>query len=152
MPSRRTDLPAWKKLVEHERAISGRHLRDLFSGDAGRFDRFSLTAAGLFADWSKQRVTDETMTLLGALARECKLEPAIAAMFAGERINATENRAALHVALRSDRPVMLDGKDVTKEVKKTLAARSEERRVGKECRSRVSADDKQKEDKEETGK
>jgi glucose-6-phosphate isomerase len=122
MPSRRTDLPAWKKLVEHERAVSGRSLRELFAEDAGRFDRFSLTAAGLFADWSKQRITAETIKLLGALARECKLEHAIAAMFAGERINATENRAALHVALRADRSVMLDGKDVTQEVKKTLTA------------------------------
>src|SRR5690349_7500216 len=122
MPSRRTDLSAWKKLVEHERAVSARHLRDLFAEDAGRFDRFSLAAAGLFADWSKQRVTAETMKLLEALARECKLESAIAAMFAGERINATEKRAALHLALRSDRPVMLDGKDVTLEVKNTMAA------------------------------
>jgi glucose-6-phosphate isomerase len=122
MPDRRTALPAWKKLAEHERAVSGLHLRELFAQDAGRFERFSLSAAGLFADWSKQRVTTETMQLLAALARECEVESAIAAMFAGERINSTEKRAALHVALRSDRPVLLDGRDVTQDMRTARAA------------------------------
>ena len=121
MPSSRSALPSWKKLVEHQRAISGLHLRDLFARDARRFDRFSLSAEGLLLDFSKQLVTEETMQLLLALAGDGGVEAWIARMFAGERINNTENRAVLHVALRADKPVMLDGKDVTKEVGKTLS-------------------------------
>jgi len=98
------------------------HLRDLFAQDAARFDRFSLAADGLLLDWSKQRITAETMQLLVALARDCKVESAVAGMFAGEHINTTENRAALHVALRAHKPTRLDGRDVTREVGETLGA------------------------------
>jgi glucose-6-phosphate isomerase len=122
MPSTRSALPAWQRLVEHRRAGSGRSLRDLFAEDAARFRRFSPAADGILLDYSKQLVTDETMRLLAALARECELETWIARLFAGERVNATENRAALHVALRSDRPVRLDGRDVTQDVGAALAA------------------------------
>jgi glucose-6-phosphate isomerase len=124
MPSNRTALPAWKKLVEHQRAASRVHLRDLFKEDSARFEKFSLELDGLLLDYSKQLVTGETMELLRALARECGVEPAIAAMFAGERINNTEKRAALHVALRSESPMTVDGANVTGEVRDTLARMS----------------------------
>jgi len=97
-------------------------LRELFARDAGRFDRFSLSTEGLLLDFSKQLVTEETMRLLFTLAGECGVEGRARRMFAGERVNTTENRAALHFALRADRPVMLDGKDVTRDVRDTLAA------------------------------
>ena len=122
MPSSRSTLPSWQKLTEHQRAASGLHLRELFAGDAARYDKFSLSIDGMLLDYSKQLVTEETMRLLFALAGECGVEGRARRMFAGERINTTENRAALHIALRADRPVMLDGKDVTRGVKDTLAA------------------------------
>ena len=122
MPSTRSALPAWQRLVEHRRAASGRRLRELFAEDAARFRKFSLAADGILLDFSKQLVTEETMRLLAALARECGLETWIERLFAGERVNTTENRAALHVALRSDRPVRLDGRDVTPDVRAALSA------------------------------
>src|SRR5258706_5396934 len=122
MPPTRSALPSWQKLAEHQRAVSGLHLRELFARDAGRYDKFSLSTDGMLLDYSKQLVTEETMRLLFALAGECGVEGRARRMFAGERINTTENRAALHFALRADRPVMLDGKDVTRDVKDTLAA------------------------------
>jgi glucose-6-phosphate isomerase len=122
MPSPRSALPSWQKLAQHQRAVSGLHLRELFARDAGRYGKFSLSTDGLLLDYSKQLVTEETMRLLLALAGECGLEGRARRMFAGERVNTTENRAALHIALRADRPVMLDGKDVTRDVKDTLAA------------------------------
>src|SRR5512134_2853045 len=121
MPSARTALPAWQKLTEHLRAQSGIHLRERFDRDPGRFVKFSLALEGMLLDYSKQRVTEETMRLLVALARECELEAWRARMLAGERINQTENRAALHVALRAATPVRLDGRDVTREVAAVLA-------------------------------
>jgi len=121
MPSARSALPSWQKLAEHQRAASGLHLRELFARDPARYGKFSLSMDGLLLDYSKQLVTGETMQLLGALARECKVESSIASMFSGERINTTENRAVLHVALRAGAPVMLAGKDVTRDVRDTLA-------------------------------
>jgi len=121
MPTR-SALPSWQALVEHRRAASGLRLRDLFAGDPLRFRKFSLSTDGIMLDYSKQLVTEETMRLLAALARECELESWIRRLCAGERINATENRAALHLALRSDQPVRLDGRDVTKDVGGALAA------------------------------
>ena len=122
MPSTRSALPAWQKLVEHQRAASGLRLRDLFAGDTARFRKLSLAADGILFDYSKQLVTEESMRLLAELARECELESWIARLFAGERVNATENRAALHFALRAGKPVLLDGHDVTKDVAGALAA------------------------------
>jgi len=121
MPTR-SALPSWQALVEHRRAASGLRLRDCFAGDPARFRKFSLSTDGILLDYSKQLVTEETMRLLAALARECELESWIGRLFAGERVNSTENRAALHIALRSDQPVRLDGRDVTKDVNGALAA------------------------------
>lgn len=92
--------PAWADLQAHYRDIRQRHLRDLFAEDPGRFERFSLTACGLFLDYSKHRITTETLSRLGALATRVELSQWIERMFAGEPVNNTEGRAALHVALR----------------------------------------------------
>ena len=90
------------------------HLRTLFEEDATRGERLTLEAASLYLDYSKNRVTDKTLKLLLALAEDCKLQERIAAMFRGERINTTEDRAVLHVALRAPRgqQIVLDGVDV----------------------------------------
>jgi len=122
MPSARYALPAWQKLAGHQRTASRLRLRELFARDPRRFARFSLATDGLLLDCSKQLVTAETMRLLVALARECKLESAVKRLFAGERVNTTENRAALHPALRAGTPVRPGGRDVTKDVRDTLAA------------------------------
>jgi glucose-6-phosphate isomerase len=121
MPSARSALPAWQKLSEHQRAQSRLHLRELFAQDPERFRKFCLSLDGLLLDYSKQRVTAETMRLLMGLARECELESWRAQMLTGERINASEGRAALHVALRADAPVRFEGQDVTREVAAVLA-------------------------------
>jgi len=122
MATGRTRLSSWQQLIEHERVLSGRQLRELFAEDEARFETFSRRLGGLLLDCSKQLVTAETVRLLAALARECNLEEWIRRLYAGERVNATEQRAALHVALRSAKPVMLDGQDVTREVKRVIAA------------------------------
>jgi glucose-6-phosphate isomerase len=108
------ERPAWKALQTHSEAIKGRHLRELFAADPGRGDHFTADAAGIFLDYSKNRVTDETLKLLLALADESGLRAKIEAMFRGDKINITENRAVLHVALRApkDEKIMLDGEDV----------------------------------------
>jgi glucose-6-phosphate isomerase len=121
MSPARTALPAWQKLTEHQRAQSGVHLRDLFAGDPGRFGKFSLKLEGMLLDYSKQRVTEETMRLLAALARECGLEDARDRMLAGDHVNASEDRAALHVALRAAAPLRVGGREVTREVAAVLA-------------------------------
>ena len=117
MTSSRIQLPAWQALVQHQRALADVHLRRLFDQDPGRFDRFSLEAGGLFVDYSKHLVTAETMGLLVDLARQCELQAWIARMFKGERINFTEDRAVMHVALRAARPLALEGRDLTGEVR-----------------------------------
>ena len=94
-------LPAWQALGRHADAIRGVHLRDLFAKDPERAGRFSREAEGLFLDFSKNRITDETLSLLLDLARQSGLQERIAAMFSGEKINLTENRSVLHVALRA---------------------------------------------------
>ena len=96
-----TKRPAWKALAEHYRKIGNVHLRTLFADDPGRGDRLAAEGAGLYLDYSKNRVTDETIRLLINLAEECGLRERIEAMFRGEKINVTENRAVLHVALRA---------------------------------------------------
>jgi len=121
MQSARSALPAWQKLTEHQRAQSRLHLRELFAQDPERFRKFCLSLDGLLLDYSKQRVTHETMRLLMELARECELEAWRAQMLTGTRINASEDRAALHVALRADAPVRFEGQDVTREVAAVLA-------------------------------
>ena len=109
-----TTRPAWKALEAHAAAAGQRHLRELFAADPSRGERLTLEAAGLYLDYSKQRVTDQTLALLMQLAAESGLRDRIDAMFRGDRINVTEKRAVLHVALRAPRgqPVVVDGVDV----------------------------------------
>jgi len=118
-----TQSHAWTALARHRDSTAALHVRDLFAADPGRFDRFSVEGAGLFLDYSKNRVTTETMDLLFDLARARDLEGWRDRMFAGEKINLTENRAVLHTALRnrSDRPILVDGKNVMPDVKAVLA-------------------------------
>jgi glucose-6-phosphate isomerase len=113
---------AWKALERHYEEIRGAHLRDLFAADPGRGERLVADGAGLHLDFSKNRVADETLVLLGELARERGVEKRREAMFAGERINVAEDRAVLHVALRMprERSLIVDGVDVVKEVHETL--------------------------------
>jgi len=130
-----TASPAWQALTAHQRALSGTHLRTLFADDPGRAQRFSIEAAGLYLDYSKNRITDETLRLLLQLADERALGARIAAMWNGERINTTENRAVLHVALRAprDQRIEFDGRNVVDDVHAVLdrmAAFSERVRSG----------------------
>src|SRR5262245_6832967 len=117
-----TERPAWKALEAHHREVRGLHLRDLFTADAGRAARFTREAVGLYADFSKHRITDETLRLLLALANDCGLRARIDAMFRGEKINVTEGRAVLHVALRAPRGerIVVDGEDVVPAVHDVL--------------------------------
>src|SRR5207237_3306931 len=109
-----TALPAWKALAEHYQQMRQRHLRQLFADDPRRGERYTAEAAGLYLDYSKHRVTDETVRLLVALAEESDLRARIDAMFRGDKINVTEHRAVLHVALRAPRgqSIVVDGEDV----------------------------------------
>ena len=113
---------AWAALEAHHQKISPLHLRDLFAADATRGERLTLEAAGVYLDYSKNRITDETVKLLVQLAEESGLRAHIDAMFRGDKINITENRAVLHVALRAPRSVSIrvDGKDVVPEVHQVL--------------------------------
>ncbi|HMQ34715.1 MAG TPA: glucose-6-phosphate isomerase, partial [Chloroflexaceae bacterium] len=130
-----TARPEWRALRDHHQAVAGAHLRELFAADPGRGERLTAQAAGLFLDYSKHRVTDETIALLVALARACDLPGRVEAMFRGEKINLTEGRAVLHVALRAPRgaTVEVDGQNVVPEVHAVLdrmAAFSEQVRSG----------------------
>jgi glucose-6-phosphate isomerase len=129
------DRPAWKALAKHHDQIRRLHLRELFAEDETRGERLVSEGAGLFLDYSKNRITDETVRLLVALAEESGLVERTAAMFRGERINVTENRPVLHVALRMPRTASLivDGQDVVVQVHEVLdrmAAFSERVRSG----------------------
>jgi glucose-6-phosphate isomerase len=117
-----TLLPAWTSLAKHSTEIKNVHLRDLFAKDATRGERFTGEAAGLFLDYSKNRLNETSLKLLLQLAEECDLRGRIEAMFRGERINITENRAVLHVALRAPKnaTITLDGKNVVPEVHAVL--------------------------------
>jgi glucose-6-phosphate isomerase len=116
------DTESWRALERHHARVGGEHLRDLFAQDPGRGKRLTAEAEGLFLDYSKHRVTDETIELLVGLARERGLVERIEAMFSGERINVTENRSVLHVALRAPRgsSMVVDGVDVVKGVHEVL--------------------------------
>jgi glucose-6-phosphate isomerase len=118
-----TRSAAWQALERHAKAMAGVHLRELFAVEPDRFVRFSLRAGDLLLDYSKNRVTEETIRLLLDLARQAELEAWRARMFAGDRINTTENRAVLHVALRnrSDRPILVGGEDIMPHVNAVLA-------------------------------
>jgi glucose-6-phosphate isomerase len=116
------ETAAWRRLEWHQREVRDLHLRDLFAGDPGRGERMRAEAAGLYLDYSKHRLTDDTLQLLRRLASERRLEEQVRAMFRGERVNVSEDRAALHVALRMprSRSLVVDGADVVKEVHEEL--------------------------------
>lgn len=116
-------LPVWQKLTQHQKAIESIHMRDLFAQDAKRFEKFSLKFSDILFDYSKHRLTDETLPMLLQLAREANIESWREKMFSGEKINITENRAVLHTALRNraNTPVYVDGHDVMPDVNAVLA-------------------------------
>ncbi len=118
-----TQSPAWQALAEHHKQVRDLPMRELFAKDPARFEKLSLRFEDWLVDLSKNRVTDETMKRLVALAEGVGLRKAIDQMFGGEKLNRTENRAVLHVALRnrSNRPILVDGKDVMPEVNAVLA-------------------------------
>jgi len=117
-----TKRAAWQSLQGHYEKIRGQHLRDLFAADSRRGERLTAEGAGIFLDYSKNRITDETLRLLIALAEESGLRQHIDAMFRGEKINVTENRAVLHVALRApkDATILVDGENVVPQVHAVL--------------------------------
>jgi glucose-6-phosphate isomerase len=119
-----TEAASWHALAAHHALIKDTHLRKLFADDPGRAERFSVEASGLFLDYSKNRITDETLRLLLQLAEEQGVTKRRDAMFAGQKINTTERRAVLHVALRAPRGtrIEVDGADVVPEVHKVLDA------------------------------
>ena len=118
-----TDSPAWKALAQHHTSIAGLHVRDLFAKDPERFQKLSLEVEDVLVDFSKHRATGETMKLLLDLARQAKVFEWRDRMFSGEKINLTEDRSVLHVALRnrSNRPILVNGKDVMPDVNAVLA-------------------------------
>ena len=117
-----TERPAWKALVAHHQKLQKLHLRKLFADDPTRGERLTAEGAGLYLDYSKNRITDRTLKLLVQLADESNLSARIAAMFSGEKINVTEKRAVLHVALRTPAgaAIIVDGKNVVPEVHAVL--------------------------------
>jgi len=117
-----TQRPAWKALAAHHKRIQNVHLRKLFADDPQRGKQMAVEAAGLYLDYSKNRITGQTLKLLVQLARESDLSGRIAAMFNGQKINITENRAVLHVALRAPKgaTIVVDGKNVVPEVHAVL--------------------------------
>ena len=131
--------PEWAALVAHAESVRDVHLRALFADDPGRGERCTLEAAGLLLDYSKHRVTDETLRLLLDLARAVDLPGARERMFTGERINATEGRAVLHTALRAPRDAALevDGEDI---LKGDIFEKAEERAEAGVLKPRESAD------------
>ena len=117
-----TERPAWKALQDHHRQIQAMHLRDLFARDPGRGERLTAEAAGVFLDYSKNRIAGDTVPLLVTLAEESGLRKRIDAMFRGEKINVSEKRAVLHVALRAPRgaAILVDGENVVPAVHAVL--------------------------------
>jgi glucose-6-phosphate isomerase len=117
-----TETQAYKYLADHFIDITSKSLKDLFKSDPERFSKFSIKFNDILVDYSKNRIDDETVALLIQLAKECRLKEAAEAMFSGERINVTENRPVLHIALRnrSNKPIYVDGKDVMEDVNRVL--------------------------------
>ena len=117
-----TKCPAWKALETHNKAIRGLHLRQLFADDPKRGERLTAEAAGIYLDYSKNRITSETIKLLLDLAEAVALRAKIDAMFRGEKINVSERRAVLHVALRAPRgtSILVDGENVVPQVHAVL--------------------------------
>nr|WP_294877354.1 glucose-6-phosphate isomerase [uncultured Pedobacter sp.] len=118
-----TETAAYKYLADHFININEKSLKQLFAEDEGRFEKFSLIFEDILVDYSKNRIDDTTIALLIQLARECKLDEAIKAMFSGDKINQTEGRQVLHVALRepADGEILVDGKNVVKDVHHVLS-------------------------------
>jgi glucose-6-phosphate isomerase len=116
------ETPTWKALVQHHQEIKDLHMRDLFAGDPQRFARFSLRLGDILFDFSKNRITEKTLQLLVELARQAGLSRWIEAMFSGQKINTTEDRAVLHIALRNrtNTPIYVDGQDVMPEINRVL--------------------------------
>jgi glucose-6-phosphate isomerase len=133
---RLTERPAWKKLELHFQEVRELHLRQLFAADAERGTRMTAEGAGIYLDYSKNRITDQTMKLLLQLAEESGLRPRIDAMFRGDKINSTENRAVLHVVLRAPREasILVDGHNVVPDVHNVL-----EKMIGFSNRVRTGA-------------
>ena len=117
-----TEFTSWKKLTEHYSKTSNLQMRDLFAADKDRFSKYSVQFKDILVDYSKNRITDETMSLLLALVEEAGLKQAIEDMFTGKKINTTEKRSVLHIALRnrSNTPIFSDGKDVMPEINVVL--------------------------------
>ena len=113
---------AWKALASHYKTIRRLHLRELFANDPRRGERLTAEAAGLYLDYSKNRITDETLRLLFQLARQSGLRARINAMFRGKKINATEKRSVLHIALRAprDASIVVNGENVVPQVDAVL--------------------------------
>src|SRR6476469_4659202 len=125
MKKKRTSLkrlPAWKDLVQHGKEIGKVHLRELFANDSSRGEKLTAEGTGLFLEYSKNRVTEATLKLLLRLAEECDLRGRSDAMFGGQKINTTEKRAVLHVALRASQgaSIIVDGKNVVPAVHDVL--------------------------------
>ena len=122
-----TSRPAWSALKEHAETLDATHLRELFAADPQRGERLTAEGAGIFLDYSKNRVTDETISLLLQLAEQSGLAEHIEAMFSGDKINVTENRAVLHVALRAPKGsrIEVDGIDVVPAVREVLGRMAE---------------------------
>jgi len=118
-----TQSPAWKALAKHQTEIAQSHLRDMFAHDPERFEKFSLRLDDILFDYSKNRIIDLTITLLTDLIRQAQLAENIEAVFSGVKINTTEERPVLHIALRnrSNRPIYVDGQDVMPDVNRVLA-------------------------------
>ena len=122
-PTRSTSKPAvWRTLKDHYETMRGVHLRNLFADDPARGTRMTAEVAGVYLDYSKNRINDETLKLLLELAKQSGLRARIDAMFRGDKINVTENRAVLHVALRAPKgaSIVVDGKNVVPEVHAVL--------------------------------
>src|SRR4051812_3355556 len=117
-----TQREAWKALEAHHKEMANVHMRDLFKQDPQRFDKFTLRFNDLLLDFSKNRINERTLSLLLDLARQSDLAGWTEKMFTGQKINTTENRAVLHIALRnrSNRPILVDGQDVMPEVNAVL--------------------------------
>ena len=118
-----TKTSSYKYLVDHYITINEKNLKELFQEDPTRFEKFSIQFDDILLDYSKNRINDETIALLIQLAKECKLDEAIKAMFGGEKINVTEGRQVLHTALRnqSNEPILVDGEDVKPKIDAVLA-------------------------------
>lgn len=116
-----TETAAWKALLAHHTEIKTVQIKDLFTKDSKRFEKMSITFNEILFDYSKNIITDETLEKLLQLAEDCKVKNAMDAIFAGEKINGTENRAVMHTALRnfSEQSMSIDGEDIMPEVRET---------------------------------